>query len=152
MRSPAQADEEGKFVSYHGFMEFMKPFLNGENSEDYWYDLAAEQAARLLDSFSEEDWESMIRNIGSQSMEFRKKLAYCFDDPANGYELELLLMLLDTEDRELFITCVDSLRSFVTEESADAVKKRIPMERFQYFMGEFGDVEKKVAENFLGKI
>ncbi|MDO4720138.1 MAG: hypothetical protein Q4A78_05710 [Peptostreptococcaceae bacterium] len=37
-------------MSYHGFMEFMKPFLNGENSEDYWYDLAAEQATRLLDS------------------------------------------------------------------------------------------------------
>ena len=52
-------------------------------------------------------------------MEWKKKLAYCLYNDKNKYELLTLIELLHTEDKELLEIVLDSLRSFMNQETTN---------------------------------
>jgi hypothetical protein len=109
---------------YKKFEEYMSDFLDEDSSPDFWYDVASAQAYAILRNFSENDWARMIKELDSRPLEFKKKLAYCLNDSSNSCELEVLLILVDTNDDELFVTCVDSLRDFINPNSKKVIKKK----------------------------
>lgn len=92
-------------------------YLMGYFSDDYWYDEGFSIARELLSEFSDDDWLKLQNEVLMKDIEWQKKLAYCIDNTSKACELEILLILSTVKDNELFNMCVDSLRSFLTDDN-----------------------------------
>ncbi|CEK34500.1 hypothetical protein UMC2_37111 [[Clostridium] sordellii] len=89
--------------------------LSENTSEDSWYDDGFIYAQKLLSRFTENDWKKLFKYIDFKNTNYKIKLAYsiCEDVGMNGFNL--LLKFLNSNNIELIITSIDSLRSFNTE-------------------------------------
>lgn len=137
---------------YKQFVKFMKDFLDEDSSPDFWYDIASEDARKLLLTFSENDWMEMIKELDSQPLEFKKKLAYCLDNTENNYQLKILLLLANTQDNELLEICVDSLRSFMDNNRNLILQNKQLIDSIKQILPDVGVVTKNIYENFLSKL
>jgi hypothetical protein len=98
------------------YNEFDK-YLLGYFTDDYWYDEGFSIARDMLSEFSDEDWLKLQDELLEKDIEWQKKLAYCIDNTSKLYELVSLLTLSMDKDNELFNICIDSLRSFITDDN-----------------------------------
>lgn len=110
------------FERIYGDIMFRKldMILSYNDTMDYWYDEGFCYARKILEDFSEDDWKALSAVIRSKSVDYQKKLVYCFDGSDEPHELKIIEKLLSVDDDELFIMCVDSLRDF----SADTLKNK----------------------------
>lgn len=142
------------FLKYHRnnmydkLLEFLNLFIE-DSSADYWYDNAVVEAMEMLELFSENDWLCMMKDIRSQPVEIRKKIAYCFDDENNLYQLELLLLLLESADDELFEVCIDSLRIFLPAQKDMIQQKIAASNELKNKLRDAKGITKKIFDDFL---
>ena len=94
----------------------MSDFLDEDASPDFWYDVASEDARKILLNFTESDWDDLLKNIETQPIELKRKLVYCLGDGDDGNQLRVIMELISTDDNELFTMCIDSLRFFRTDQ------------------------------------
>ncbi len=137
---------------YKNFVEFMKDFLDEDSSQDFWYDIASEDARKLLLRFSESDWLEMLNELDFQPLEFKKKLAYCLDNIESAQQLKVLLQLANTQDKELFEVCVDSLRNFMDNDRDEILQNKLLINNIKQMLPDVGIATKKVYEDFLYKL
>nr|WP_279294594.1 hypothetical protein [Bacillus altitudinis] len=90
--------------------------LSADTTVDSWYDDGCLIASEILSDFSLNDWEELSNQVRNKPIEWQRKIAYCLDNECNEYELKILMDLLNTNDKELFEICIDTLRSFPIEE------------------------------------
>ena len=93
--------------------------MSGYFHTNYWYDEGVEIAQDIISNFTDKDWEQLLKKLPKQNMEWKKKLAYCLYNDKNKYELLTLIELLHTEDKELLEIVLDSLRSFMNQETTN---------------------------------
>jgi len=129
-------------------------YLSGYFTEGYWYDEAVPIAQDMLLRFSQHDWIALCDEALLKSIDWQKRLAYCLGNGTSEDELKILLVLLDSsDDKELFETCVDSLRSFTTPESKQMILNTpFLIDRVKESILKAGVVTKKVLEDFLIKV
>ncbi|WP_241257950.1 hypothetical protein [Bacillus sp. 3a] len=89
--------------------------LSADTTVDSWYDDGCLIASEILSDFSLNDWEELSNQVLNKPIEWQRKIAYCLDNECNEYELIILIDLLNTNDKELFEICIDTLRSFPIE-------------------------------------
>lgn len=89
--------------------------LSQNSSDDYFYDDEFMYIQELMNKFVEKDWVLLKKEVKSKNIEWQRKLAYCIDNNNDINELEVLLILSTTDDKELFSMCIDSFRSFLTD-------------------------------------
>ncbi|MGN7942140.1 hypothetical protein [Virgibacillus sp. 6R] len=124
--------------------------LSAETSVDSWYDDGCMIASEILSEFSTEDWQELARKVLTKPLEWQKKLAYCLDSNCTNYELQILLSLLNIQDEELFVICIDTLRSYTTPESIKIIaENHIILKRVNELIPKSGVVVKKILEDFL---
>lgn len=124
--------------------------LSAETSVDSWYDDGCMIASEILSEFSTGDWEELARNVLTKPLEWQKKLAYCLDSNCTIYELQILLLLLNIQDEELFVICIDTLRSYTTSESKKIIQdNHFILERVKELIPKSGVAVKKILEDFL---
>jgi len=124
--------------------------LSAETSVDSWYDDGCMIASEILSEFSTGDWEELARNVLTKPLEWQKKLAYCLDSNCTNYELQILLSLLSIQDEELFVICIDTLRSYTTPESIKIIaENHIILKRVNELIPKSGVAVKKILEDFL---
>ncbi len=97
----------------------LENYLSGYFHTNYWYDEGVEIAQDIISNFTDKDWEQLLKKLPKQNMEWKKKLAYCLYNDKNKYELLTLIELLHTEDKELLEIVLDSLRSFMNQETTN---------------------------------
>ena len=95
--------------------EQLDMFLNDFASDNiailnYWYDGEYEEAIEMIEQFTEEDWQKLLENYKTKSDFWKERLAYCFVDKDNHYQLQILEDLLNTENNHLFAKVIDELR------------------------------------------
>lgn len=134
---------------YKRFIEFMKDFLDEDSSPDFWYDIASEDARKLLLMFSESDWLEMINELDFQPLEFKKKLAYCLDNTESIHQLKILLLLANTQDKELLEICVDSLRNFMGNNRDLILQNKPLIDNIKEILPNVGVATRKVYEDFI---
>lgn len=138
---------------YKKFVEYMKDFLDEDSSPDFWYDIASEEARKLLLLFTESDWRELTKGLNMQPLEYKKKLAYCLDDIESREQLNVLLLLTNTTDSELLEICIDSLRNFLDGDSVKSIlQNQILIESINKLLPNAGPVTKKIYEDFLSKL
>ncbi|WP_431088649.1 hypothetical protein [Paenibacillus sp. 8b26] len=135
---------------YKDLDEFITEY---QHTADFWYDVGCVMAYEKLSKFGSEDWQELASIVHNRPLEWQKKLAYCLDTSCNMYELEILLSLLSTEDEELFEICIDTLRSFTTQESKKMILDNPSiLNRVNDLLPKAGIVSKKMLEDFLKKL
>ncbi|MEQ4923753.1 hypothetical protein [Proteus hauseri] len=96
---------------YKEFDLCITDFSNDNEPGDYWYDCAVVESAKILSKFNEPDWVCLFNELAHKSIFWKTRLVECLGDLKNSHELNIILALIDTDNYDLFISCVDSLRS-----------------------------------------
>ncbi|MBJ2118271.1 MULTISPECIES: hypothetical protein [Proteus] len=96
---------------YKEFDLCITDFSNDNEPGDYWYDCAVVESAEILSKFKEPDWVCLFNELAHKSIFWKTRLVECLGDLKNSHELDIILALIDTDNYDLFISCVDSLRS-----------------------------------------
>lgn len=96
---------------------------------DYWYDCGLIESAEILDKFTDSDWQQLLTTLADKSIFWKTRLVECLGDLRNSYELEVILELINTDDNDLFVSCIDSLRtidiSSLSENQLDKINNKI---------------------------
>ncbi|SFC82873.1 hypothetical protein SAMN04488168_11055 [Bacillus sp. 491mf] len=127
--------------------------LSANTTEDAWYDDGCIIASEILLEFSQKDWEELASKALTKPIEWQKKLAYCMDSNCNVCEFGILLSLLSIEAEELFVICIDTLRSFTTLENKQMLLNDPSiLHRINEILPKASKPVKKILEDFLVKI
>lgn len=126
-------------------------YIKGNFSDDYWYDDALFLCEDFLKHFSDLEWTLLISKMQNYDIQSQVRLAECLADVNNKYSVKILIILTQTENSNLLITCIDSLRdanfSLLTVEE----KHNISINAKKVLIS-CSEMEKKVIRNFLNKI
>ncbi|KOP64838.1 hypothetical protein AMS62_05940 [Bacillus sp. FJAT-18019] len=124
-----------------------------QDADHYWYDVGCLTAEKLIDLFEQEDWDKLSDDLLIKSLGWQKRLAYCLGDDSNLEELKILLTLASVEDADLFEVCIDSLRSFTSEENKRIIREsRFIIEKVKEVISATGVVSRGVFYDFLDNI
>jgi len=127
--------------------------MSGENaSDDYWYDVGVNDAMTLLGKFSETDWELLGKNIMDKSLEWQKRVVYCFEEENDVREINIILSLIETTDRELFEMCIDSLRFLINDNNKDCIINNNELMEKLRKMGSIDNLSGRICREFLNKL
>ena len=99
--------------------------------EDHWYDVAVVHAIQLIDDLNE------------------KRLVYCLGDHKNKNELDVILKIMDTEDEELFVMCVDALKGMVTEDNREKISCSKNINKALRSISKSGVATKDILQGFV---
>jgi len=126
-------------------------YLKSEEDEmldDYWYDSALFVCEDILREFSDEEWKKLVEEIPNESVMWQKRLVECLGELKSSYELECIMKIITTDDEDLFIACIDSLRNIDTTNWQNDVKENIAS-RVKLLIEKGGSPVQKVLESFL---
>lgn len=124
-----------------------------QDADNYWYDVGCLTAEKLIKMFKQEDWNKLSNDLLTKSLGWQKKLAYCLGDDSNLEELKILLTLASVEDADLFEVCIDSLRSFTSEENRRIIREnRFIIEKVKEIIPVAGVVSREIFHDFLDNI
>ncbi len=136
---------------YNKFDTCISDFSHESEPGDYWYDCAILESTEILKQFDNNDWDLLLKQLNSKPVFWQKRLVECLDDLHNPYELEIILDLINTDDDDLFITCVDSLR-FLNLSSLDNLKKDWLLSKIETLLGKASPPVKRILEGLIVKI
>ncbi|WP_422659850.1 hypothetical protein ACK8P5_04815 [Paenibacillus sp. EC2-1] len=124
-----------------------------QDADNYWYDVGCLTAEKLITMFKQKDWNELSDDLLTKSLGWQKKLAYCLGDDSNFEELKILLTLARVEDADLFEVCIDSLRSFTSEENKRIIcENRSIIEKVKEVIPGAGVVSREIFHDFLDNI
>lgn len=129
------------------FKEFESGIKNNA-SEDYWYDEGLYYYQDMLDDFTDEEWEELSEKVDYYDDEAQMRCVECLSGTDNRNSLAIILRLSDTNNRELFVTCVDSMRDMDISSLSDSEKEHLA-QRVKEFSPEASSLESIVLNAFL---
>ncbi len=137
-------------AGYHKFDTCISEFSQESEPGDYWYDCAILESTEILKQFSDSDWHLLLKQLKLKPIFWQKRLIECLGDLHNPYELEVVLETINTSDKDLFITCVDSLR-FLDLSTLDKSKKEQLLSKAEIILEKASSPVKCVLEEFIKK-
>lgn len=133
--------------------DFLKGFVGEADYTDYWYDEGFSIAQDILNEFEDTDWEQLMEILSDRNTKWKQKLAYCLDDEKNSYQLKILLLFLESEDKELIELTVDSLRTFINQKNKSILLENpIFMDQIKSLYECSGVAVKGIIEDLLKKM
>lgn len=135
---------------YNKFEVCIFDFSHESEPGDYWYDCAIVEATEILKEFNDDDWEVLLKRLELKSLFWKKRLVECLGDLHNPYELEVILHLINIDDEDLFVTCIDSLR-FLNLSVLSKSKKEKFLSHVKPLSEKASPPIKKILEEFIIK-
>lgn len=132
------------------FEEFESGIIHND-SDDYWYDDGLFYYQKMLDSFSEEDWKALCAKIGDYPEKAQMRCAECLSDIKNRNSMLIILKISETKNRELFVTCVDSLRNMDISSLSQSEKERL-LQRVNAYSADAASPERAVLKAFVDAV
>lgn len=125
--------------------------INDNSCDDYWYDDGLFYYQEMLDGFSDEEWEELSEKINDYSEKAQMRCVECLSAIDNRNSLSMILRLSDTNNRELFVTCVDSLRNIDLSSLSQSEKERL-LQRVKDFSADASKLERIVLKAFMDAV
>lgn len=128
--------------------------LSGYFNIDYWYDEGVIIAWELLHKFEDDDWNELLDNLLSKSVEWQTRFAYSIDkDIDNKMAVESLFILSKTDNDELFVTVIDSLRCVVEKINMSIMDNNSHIvDKIEKMIPRCGIATQKILEDFITRI
>ncbi|TGA96123.1 hypothetical protein E4665_16580 [Sporolactobacillus shoreae] len=126
-------------------------YLTDNIPMNYWYDECIFIVEDMLKNFEDEDWKNLYKELPHKEANWKVKLAECLGNLGNKYELECLLILINTNDNDLLIACADSLRNLdVSKLNID--NKKIITSKIVNLLNKSGKAAQSVLRDLLNKL
>ena len=125
--------------------------ITDNSSDDYWYDEGLFYYQDVLDSFSDEDWKALSEKVGDYSEKAQIRCVECLSESDNRNNLLMILKISETKNRELFVTCVDSLRNMDISSLSQSEKERL-LQRVNEYSADASSPEKAVLKAFIDAV
>lgn len=105
----------------------------------------------MIANFSDKDWNELLGEVLSKSIEWQIKLANCVGEIENEFALNCLLLLVEVENDELFEACIDSLRNFdeLNNGEFDVISIKNKIEKI---IPRSGNVSKIILRDFMNNL
>lgn len=104
-------------------------YLDGEMSDDYWYDEAISICEDILKQFSKAEWNELLELIPSNDNVWNLRLVECLGNINQPYDLSCILKMINTDNYDVFTVCIDSLRevdlSLIPQNEKELIRDRI---------------------------
>lgn len=118
---------------------------------DYWYDCGILQSSAILKQFDTQDWEVLLSRINYKSLFWKLRFVECLGDLHHSYEIQAILIIIENDDEDLFIRCIDSLRSLDLSGMSES-SKEMALSRIKYLSESVPLPEKSVFDSFCAKL
>lgn len=128
---------------------YLTEFSKEDSSDDYWYDVGVIYASQLISDFNDDDWYKLIEHIDEKDDMWKKRLVYCLGDGERTADVDVILKLMDTEDDELFVMCIDALKEMITENNKDKILSCKNINKALELIPKSGIATKNVLEKFV---
>lgn len=89
-------------------------YLNGDFSDDYWSDVGISEAATVLSSFSDNDWDFLSQQLKVKETLWLQRCAETLSEVDSPHVVGVLMKLIDQSDNSVVIAAADSLNSLVS--------------------------------------
>lgn len=127
-------------------------FLDSKMNINSWYDEGFSFAQEMLEDFTGEDWEKLKIEAPAKSLEWKSRLAYCLPINSNITELEIILSLVDSDDKALFEIVVDTLRFFeVNKTNKELISQSNVIRCARKDLADFSEPVQIIIKDFLKK-
>lgn len=136
---------------YNEFNSCLSDFSHESEPGDYWYDCAVLEATAILESFSDDDWELLLKKLEGKTVFWKKRLVECLGDLHNQHEVDVILSVLDTDEEDLLIAGVDSLR-LLDLSILDENRKAQLSVKASTLLKKTSNPVRKVLEDFIRKL
>jgi len=104
-------------------------YLDGEMSDDYWYDEAISICEDILKQFSKAEWNELLELIPSNDNVWNLRLVECLGNINQPYDFSCILKMINTDNYDVFTVCIDSLRevdlSLIPQNEKELIRDRI---------------------------
>ncbi|MDP4177886.1 MAG: hypothetical protein Q8900_06025 [Bacillota bacterium] len=139
-------------MKYKEFDKLITAMSKENDSDDYWYDVGVNDAADLLKKFSEDDWELLENNIMDKLIKWQKRVVYCFEGENNAREINIILSLIETMDKELFEICIDSLRFLINDNNKGYIINNNELMKKLRKVSLIDNISGMICRDFLNKL
>lgn len=85
-------------------------YLKSDMLEDYWYDNVLFICEDIIQKFSFTEWSRLKDIIPKNNIRWNIRLIECLGDINNQYSVECILKMLNIDNDDVFIACIDALR------------------------------------------
>lgn len=75
-----------------------------------WYEIGNQRAIEILEEFSDNDWEQLIKELPKKDLMWKQRLSYCLDG-SNKYDIYILFQLLNIDDKMILENVVTALKN-----------------------------------------
>lgn len=139
-------------MKYQEFDKLITEMSVENASDDYWYDVGVSDAMNLLEKFSEDDWKLLGSNVMDKPLEWQKKVVYCFEEENDVREINIVLSLVETTDKELFEMCIDSLRFLINDNNKEYIINNNELIQKLRKMALIDSISGRICSEFLNKL
>jgi hypothetical protein len=117
-------------------------------AQEDWEDQVIDNTIEFLEAF-EEDWNELLKELPNKSTMWKRRLNECLENFESPYTLPLLLKLIKTEDRVLFMEVANNLCKYDLSNipEKDEIYRRAEL----YLANPKDDIEIIVLEKLLKK-
>ncbi|MGX5726975.1 hypothetical protein ACWKWZ_18215 [Metapseudomonas otitidis] len=136
---------------YSSFERCILDFSLERDPGDYWYDCAVLEASDILRNFEESDWVLLLDELERKDIFWKKRLVECLGDLNVEYEIEVILSVINTDDEDLLVSCVDSLR-FLDLSRLDVSSKEKLSLKARLLLGKASPPVQLILESFFEKL
>lgn len=136
---------------YYKFDACLHDFSFARHPGDYWYDCAILEASDILKEFDESDWGLLLRKIRLKPLFWQKRFIECLGDIHSPYDLDAILIVIDTDDKDVFLDCADSLRLLKLSELSEYRKEQL-LTKISLLLGTSSPPERKILEAFVNRL
>ena len=143
------------FKNYSHFKElksYMSHFLDEKSSWSYWTDEACDRACEIMAEFTDRDWIEMKEKISAQPMVFKRKVTDCLGQANHPAALDILLMLVDTDDMQLFRDVVGALCEYFPDYREKIAAHKEIETKINSIYDECSNVSKYTYSSFLHEL
>lgn len=135
---------------YKELDKYITEFAMEDFPIDYWFDEGASIAEDMIQKFDCRDWEALREELPKKTIGWKRRLSYCLHDSTDIRGLEVLLILINTDDEELFETSVDSLRCFENSIGKEIIYNNSEIKKkIETLMPNVGIATRKIFEEIL---
>lgn len=85
-------------------------------------------------------------------LNWKKRLVYCFEEEGDIREINIILSLVETKDKELFEMCIDSLRLLINENNKDLIVNNNELMKKMRKMESMDNILGRIIREFLNKL
>lgn len=121
--------------------------INDNSSDDYWSDVALFECQSMLSSFSDKEWKILSDKIDDYPEKTQMRCIECLSVVDNRNSLQMILRLINTKNRALFVVCVDLLRNMDISSISQSERERL-MQKAQEYSADLSSIEKNVFKAF----